>query len=512
MPTIITKGTLSAQPLGFVTGGGTGPTPPTPSYWILNIQSPDYIVSSNINDVFFNSNGDIIATTTKEVSGPYSYRENFYTIQSDGTVVVQEDLSKIMINGLIGPTTNFGSGFDSANNIYTFTSEIPAADDINYVAKYDLTGSSLWQNGIITYSSSEFGYGYWQYAGVAATAANNPVAYGTLRDINTDIPGYEWLEAIFFNKFNSLNGTDVSKASFTSSRTDAAFNPDTTYAADYFQISKCVQDSAGNLYCLGCAYPTVNVAYSVLSVGEIAQIVFKLDSSFNPIWSYAVNTGFGVSRKPETGPSFITLDESNNCLYITGRAQAFAGNPKYTYLAKISTSGAIQNVITLNDGQGYQNVDGFNAVTTDSVGNVYVAYNKTLSGPYGIEPHIYCFDGSGSLVWHNTMSYTGNINGMKIMDLKIQGTDLLIWMAQANGEGNVLVKTLKDGSQIGTYAVGVESFTMSAATIATSTTSWATLSYPLVSFDLDTSPNYPGTQTGNITPSSISNTTSFGNI
>jgi hypothetical protein len=209
--------------------------------------------------------------------------------------------------------------------------------------------------------------------------------------------------------------------------------------------------------------------------GQYRGFIMKLDSSGNYVWQRYFDTAqnFVVNEF-----NAVKVDSSENiyaCAYSNGNAQArAAGLYEYCLLTKWDSSGNLLWQKGVNESQ-YPH-----SLTLDNDGNIYMAVQNPGS-IYGIT--ILKFNPSGTLLWqrHIRGNYSGNgfqgFSPVQILLLNPTSIGFSFYIRHTStphsNYDTAFIKYPTDGSFTGTYALGSNTFTISAGTrtIATPTMS-----------------------------------------
>lgn len=546
-------GFLVSSTEGGSTGGWTDICGP---YWILDIDTPTNVWSrfENLSDVYNNplieSAPTIFTYGIKPVGTTGNDQINCIGMRLDNTGNVTWEKTLSDTNYLPDNSLYFGSGqLDSSNNFYAFTSgsynETGYTSNpvyINYLTKFDYSGSPVWQKGIAKksgYNGTDFNAEY-SYFGVTANNTHS-VAYGKFSDT---FPGTYNYEGIFFQKFDS-DGNILLRKGFTSTRATLAYNG-VINSYDKLVPSKCVMDNNGNIYCMAWIetdpawYVDVGSPYagSLPSQNAKAHILTKMNSSLEPQWSYILVPNSASSNMyaehVNTGtatPPNIAVDYTGENIYITGKYSSSASrlNP-FTFLVKLNSDGAVQWTRSINEGPftpGFTTdnlAEGFNDIFVSLDDKIYVNYNNTVrflaNNNYATETIIMSFESNSDERWQNRLTYTGYSAGLRISKLSqnLFCNDLYVFADKSNqiyggngsggtgGVGKIIMKVKSDGSLTNSYSIGANTLIYENYGLKETfknARNWTLNAYTLVPFDDINTTNYPTIRTGAATQTSV---------
>ncbi|MBS0619707.1 MAG: hypothetical protein JSR44_16090 [Spirochaetes bacterium] len=319
------------------------------------------------------------------------------------------------------------------------------------IIQYDSTGTPQWaQTATVAANESTFNAVAADSAGNIYAAGyqtgNSAFTYGTQNATGTYSGGNNALLV----KFNN-NGTVIWARTVSSGSNASTFNAVTT-------------DSAGNIYAAGYQTGNSTYTYGTQNAAGVSSsnniILVKYDVSGAALWARTVSGGLGLSMI-----NAVATDNAGN-IYAAGYQ---TGNSTYTYgsqsitgtfnsgsafnvlLLKYDNSGSVLWARTVSAGPNYSY---FNAVTTDSGGNVYAIGNQVGGGftygtqtpiaPAGYQTGVVVkYDSAGNAISAQTQSAATNSSAFN------SGT--------TDSMGNIYVAGYQTGN--GTFTYGTQSAT-----------------------------------------------------
>jgi hypothetical protein len=157
---------------------------------------------------------------------------------------------------------------------------------------------------------------------------------------------------------------------------------------DIFNAVAC--DTSGNIY-------TVGEENSTTTGNNYEALITKWDSSGNLTWQKKVNAGSNEEFRD------IAIDNSNN-IYAVGYEGSSNGTTN-CYITKWDTSGNLTWQRRIGGTYGCS----FNAVATDSSGNIYAVGTEYVStNSVNNQAYITKWDSSGNLTWQRKIGGNGN--------------------------------------------------------------------------------------------------------
>jgi len=391
------------------------------------------------------------------------------SIFSSAQTITNEQWTQL--SGIPDPQSISTSCVDYQNNVITATSEIVAGQDANIlVTKYDMNGSTIWQN---TFNGNSNGKDY--STSVKTDENGNVYVIGTSFSSSThydyviikysEAGNQEWIN--FFN--GSGNNVDVPSALILDSLDYVyvtGFSMDSTALSDFVTIkysSAGVQQwyvrydyAMGHEVPAGIEYnPITNHIYvtgasasTQASINWDIVVIEYNDSGAVINTNRVVSQGNGFDK-----PTAICKDNAGN-IYLTG-AYFNQNNGSYDIKTlKLSANLNLEWVVTY-DGENLE--DRANSIDIDASGNVFIAgYVSTTTSGHNIivlkysptgtllwnkefsEPGIYDDDeGNGVIVDNNGNAYlTGTYvqNGNKnFVTMKISSSGTVAWENFFNG-------------------------------------------------------------------------------
>jgi len=269
--------------------------------------------------------------------------------------------------------------FDTAGNIYVagYTDgPLPGYTELGsydaYIRKYDPAGNIIW--------TRQFGTAFTDYAyGVSVDTAGNSYVTGYTSGV---MPGQTSSGGgdAFIRKYD-VSGTEVWTRQFGTVQTDVAQGIDV--------------DAAGNSYVAGRtpgAFPGQSNPTSTQNA-----FIRKYDASGTEVWTRQFGSGSGTLGND------ISVDAAGSS-YVTGYTNGtLPGGTSLggqdAFIRKYDTAGNI----TWTRHVGTSGFDGANAVSVDTLGNIYVAGYTTgaMSGPGAgaQDTFIRKYDTAGNIVW-----------------------------------------------------------------------------------------------------------------
>jgi hypothetical protein len=200
-------------------------------------------------------------------------------------------------------------------------------------------------------------------------------------------------------------------------------------------------DSSGNVYTVG----------STRLTGAFNAYAAKYNSSGTLQWQRRLDTPYDCYGNG------IAVDSSGNA-YLAIESQT--GSYRDITIVKYDTSGTLLWQKTLYSADSESPA----GVAVDTAGNVYVVgYNNTGSGNNHIA--IGKFNSSGTLQWQRTISTSG-VDTAQAVSVDTLGNLYLVGTTTVTGTSAIFVAILPtDGSKTGTYSVGASSFTYAAGSM-----------------------------------------------
>jgi len=166
-------------------------------------------------------------------------------------------------------------------------------------------------------------------------------------------------------------------------------------------------DNEGNLLVIGSSDPFSN--------GQSQAFFFKFVASTpdSPLNQRACMKTFGDSEPLETFGYSITTDVSDN-IYVTGATQTFDGENYHVFLQEYTSS---CNLIYTQEWGGQGN-DIPHAITTDTIGNVYVVGSSSSFGNGVTQIFLLKYDNEGELQFSKTWGAGNSFgNGVAVDNL-----------------------------------------------------------------------------------------------
>lgn len=331
-------------------------------------------------------------------------------------------LAKYSITGAIQWQKKLGSSssnvwnattVDSSGNVYACGTSNPSGTTDFQVAKYDTSGTVLWQRYL-----NYFSVGADTARGIVTDSSGNVYVCGDF---------YEDGNAVYYGlvvKYNSA-GT----LQFQTSPANAGFN---------VNLYGIALDSSGNIYVCG-------------GTGAGQSVLIKLNSSGVQQWAKG-----GYDSSSFRG---VTVDASGN-IYVTG------GGSGAISIAKFDTSGT--NLWYRKYTSPYGGALGL-GITLDASNNVYACGYAEYSGTNN-DAHIIKVDSSGTLQWQRVMRAPG-VQPDYANSITMFGSRFIFNGYTLNvGSGDILFANLPtDGTKTGTYTVNGVSITYAAASLTAST-------------------------------------------
>jgi len=213
-------------------------------------------------------------------------------------------------------------------------------------------------------------------------------------------------------------------------------------------------DNEGSLLVIGSSVPFSN--------GQSQAFFFKFVSELpdSPLGQRACMRTFGDGEPLDTFGYSITTDVSDN-IYITGATQTFDGEAYHVFLQEYTSS---CNLLYTQEWGGQGN-DIPHAITTDTVGNVYVVGSTDSFGNGVTQIFLLKYDTTGgrlfSQTWGTSNSYGNGVAVDNLGNIYVVGTTTnlvggsKIVLLKYDSSGNLLTdKTVGDGVQ-NSYGTGV---------------------------------------------------------
>lgn len=427
MPSIITRGSLSAQGFGFGAKTGAAATYYMSMFGLSNYYYPTQnsvsVNSSNSINSFFaqpiNTGSWQGAITSTNGSGTINWQKELYNTNNQGT----------LFNGIVS---------DSSGNIYVIGYDYPTLgvyDASLLLVKYNSSGTLQWQKylGASGFNLTPIGFGLDSSGNIYAVA--NAGGYPT-----NNFAIFKW------------NNSGTLLWQFKSN------------GVDYSAFGDATVDSSGNTYLISYIDPT--------NSGQNSSYVIKINSSGSIVWQTQIFWGFN-----NFGMNVISLDSSGN-IYIAGGS--YASSVYYAHIAKLNSSGAYQSNSALSispDQSFYQDMN------IDNSGNIYLGGSTRDSSSTNNFIFIAKYNTSLSLQWQRKIYNSDNtFSAISSLTADSLGSFYTSSLYQPSGQfGAFLAKLPADGSKTGTYNVGGIFFTYAASSLSISTPSLSSSSSSLFS-------------------------------
>lgn len=247
------------------------------------------------------------------------------------------------------------------------------------------SGISAKALGLTSSQFASFGNGYWGQVltittGTGITTARNP---GVDSSGNVYVGG--WYQPVSSPTISDIFGLKVnSSGTLQWAYTFTTPQPDTGYVSTV--------DSSGNLFIAGP------------SGSNTAGVLIKYDSTGTFQWAKNF-----IGSWTNVFPNAVTTDSSGN-IYVAGYSYTGSTNVYDAFTVKFNSSGAI----TWQRFLGGVQFEGFDGITVDASGNVYVSGLRAQVPNTGM---IAKYNSSGVLQWQKELSYPSlsmQIQGMAI--------------------------------------------------------------------------------------------------
>lgn len=351
MPTLITKGAMSVQAFGAITGGSNQPTQ---NYWIAAVQATsvtDFVAQDN-SSVLFDNNGDIFLSVVSSFSFLPSNPIKRLSIKFDKTNgnIVWQNFLGTNLSGLDLYSRSIAT--DGTNFYATYANGNTTLNVVNGINKYDSSGTVVWQKDrVITTQPTPSTFKY-----IDCVAVKEISSGGVLGSINIDSGsyfGFGWAE---LNSSGSLINTSFYNVPFYPNQI-TLWKMNSNASDEFIQIiiSEGTSGSGG---------------------GQV--IAVKLNSSGIILWSKLLNI---TGSENYFGPTSCAIDSAGNSYWSYQKAGT------QSVIVKLDSSGAsifeIRFPVFIND------------ICVDSADNLYAV------SEFGV---IFSFNSSGTQLWQNQLS------------------------------------------------------------------------------------------------------------
>ncbi len=396
-------------------------------------------------DVVIDGTNNIYVSGNSESFGVGTQSTLLFKLKSDDTIEWQKGLS----DSGTWPANYLSMDRDSSGNLYvTGRGDAGTADRDQIVAKYDSSGTLLWQRTV----GNTSGY---EYIGDSVTVdtSGNVWVLGNERNVSTS----ERRTSVV--KFDS-SGTALVEKSFRSP------SPTSRPINEY----EIILDSSNDPYIIGyCAYA---------DFPRTGGVVIKLDGSNGNIsWQKDILEG-SIGMDVFDG----VIDTSGN-IYLAGHLNNDA------MLIKLDNTGSFTWARTLSEAGSHQ----WQTVALDSSGNVYVGGWEYAGVRY--KTILAKYDSSGNLQWQR-IAENSNWNmlpyGMDVND------NYIVVTGSISQERDIyLMRVATDGSGTGafvgeyTWTYSASSFTSASPNMTTPNASYASIT-PTYSVSTPTFTEYTG--------------------
>lgn len=422
---------------------------------------------SSWNGVAVDTGGNIYAAGSQFGTGTYTYGaqstngpfagNNSVLVKYDasGTVQWARTVSASAGSSVFRAVTTdtsgniYAAGFQNNSSTFTYTGTTATgncAGNNLTVVKYNSAGTTVWARTVSSCGSAA------QANAVATDVSGNVYAAGY--QVGTATYGYSGQNATGTSTF-----TNVVLVKYNSSGT-AQWARSLAGGTNNAQFNALAVDSSGNIYAAGYqsgsgAYTYGSQAATATASGTNAVIV-KYDSSGTALWANTVSAGAAASQflglTTDAGGNVFAVGYQTGTGTFTYGGQSITGGSSgtNTILVKYSAAGTVLGATALTSGAGNAQ---FNAVATDTGGNIYAAGFQTGTGAYTFgsvsatgtatsnNPILVRYNTALSAQWVNTIS---------------AGASSAAFNAMAVDSGNGLYLA---GSQTanGTYTYGTQS-------------------------------------------------------
>ena len=313
----------------------------------------------------------------------------FKLTSSGDTSWIKEQVNISSVDGgndMIVAADNQGNSYVVYTADATISGGVIAGYTDVVVSKLDSAGNIVWikQQAVMNSSMNDFSPSI-----VADSNGNVYVAYQTFGTVSGGQSQGAWDIVVF--KLNTSGTLEWIKQT------------PIVNTSGYDASPKIAMDGSANLY---VAYMTDGTVSGGTLAGEMDIAVFKMSSNGDIQWTLQ---DISINTELYDNDPRIAVDGSGNSYifyYTSGTVSGGVNNTVETNsaaVAKINTNGQLQWVKQYPDMLPDAGLEA-NAITADSNGNVYVAYNTygTVSGgvSVGESDIILCkFDTNGSLLW-----------------------------------------------------------------------------------------------------------------
>lgn len=331
-------------------------------------------------------------------------------------IKLDPSLSATTFQNTVTGSTNIGwtRMVSNGTDFYAGGYVIVSGRYVGLIAKYDASGTLLWQRQI-TQSSGSIGQCY--IIGMTVDASGNVYAVGYAFLTTSSI------DAAFTLKYDTSGTLQWIRSNGDNSTT-------TMYDV--------AADSSGNVYSVGQRSGN----------GGVMQ---RYNASGTGIGSLAFFDSAGTGQERFLG---ISLDSSANC-YIVG-ANANNGN---LIVVKTNSSNTVQwqrlVFVTAPSAGTSTNT----AVVADSSGNSFIAVGN------GSTVHLLRYNTSGTIQWQRSLVRTSGTIGLQDLALDTSNNLIVTGTTNLNAGDIFTIKVPTDGSKTGTYSVGGGTFTYAASSL-----------------------------------------------
>ena len=213
-------------------------------------------------------------------------------------------------------------------------------------------------------------------------------------------------------------------------------------------------DNEGSLLVIGSTVPFSN--------GMSQAFWFKFVSGLpdSPLVQSTCFRTYGNGEPLETFGYSITTDVSDN-IYVTGATQTFDGENYHVFLQEYTSS---CNLIYTQEWGGQGN-DIPHAITTDTIGNVYVVGSTDSFGNGLTQIFLLKYNNQGELVfsqtWGTTNSYGNGVAVDNLGNVYVIGTEShpesgsQIVLLKYDSSGNLLMQRMTGGGVYDSYGTGI---------------------------------------------------------
>ena len=399
MPLISTRAGASARAFGWAAGG-----PGALANWFSTLSSATF---EHGVGVYVDSTNNTYLASTIVVGGAGAG----HFAKLDATV--SATTFQNTVTG--GTNVNWNAMASNGTDFYAGGLVIISSRNVGLIAKYNSSGTLLWQRQL-TQSSGSIGQCYIYGMGTDASGNVYVTGYAFQTNISTD--------SAFTAKYNSA-GTLQWIVSNGTNATETHWG--------------VAADPSGNVYSVGQRPGS----------GAIWQ-------KFSSAGAGSGSLLLGASNVRFFG---IALDGSNNC-YMPG-ANAAGGS---LILVKTNSSGAVQFQRSIS----LTAIEQATCIAVDSAGNSYVAVGNNVA-----TTHIFKYNTSGTIQWQRSLARTSGTIALKAITLDASNNLLVTGTTNLNAQDIFTIKVPTDGSKTGTYSVGGGSFTYAASSITESASSHA---------------------------------------